>query len=66
MVLPIGYHRGYCATYVVTLQEAIEQQMFFNEHTDFCWAIDGLNEQAQCELNNYLDYEAEKALDLFD
>jgi hypothetical protein len=47
------------------LQDAIEEQLFWNERTDFAWAIEGMNEQAEQELSDYLDAEAEKAMDLY-
>lgn len=64
-VVPCVYKRGYCPTYVRTLEDAIAEQMFWNERTDFAWAIEGINEQAEQELSDYLDAEAEKAMDLY-
>ena len=61
-VVPCEYHRGYCPTYVDTLESAITQQQFWNEHTDFLWAIEGLTEHAEQELSDYLDECAAQAL----
>lgn len=64
-VVPCVYKRGFCPTICETLQDAIEEQLFWNERTDFAWAIEGMNEQAEQELSDYLDAEAENAMDLY-
>ena len=58
-VVPCIYKRGYCPTYVQTLEDALAEQMFWDGHTDFAWAIEGLNEQAEQELSDWLDEVAE-------
>ena len=59
-VVPCVLKRGYCPTYVQTLEDALAEQDFWNERTDFPWAIEGLNEQAVQELNDYWDKAAEE------
>ena len=59
-VVPCEYHRGYCPTICETLADAVEECDFWNEHTNFLWAIEGMNEQAEQELSDYLDKQAEE------
>jgi hypothetical protein len=42
------------------LQDALEEQDFWNERTDFAWAIEGMNEQAEQELVSFFEYEPTK------
>ena len=59
-VVPCVYKRGYCPTICETLQDALEEQDFWNERTDFEWAIEGMNEQAEHELASFFEYEPTK------
>jgi hypothetical protein len=59
-VVPCVYKRGFCPTLCETLQDALEEQDFWNEHTDFEWAIEGMNEQAEQELVSFFEYEPTK------
>ena len=65
-VVPCEYHQGFCPCLCETLKDAVEEQQFWQEHTDFLWGIEGLDDAAEQELCDYLEYEAERAMELYE
>lgn len=59
-VVPCVHKRWFRPILCETLQDALEEQDFWNERTDFKWAIEGMNEQAEQELASFFEYEPTK------
>ena len=62
-VVPCEYHAGYCPVLCETLESAIDELEFWDEKTDFTWAVEGLDERAEQELSAYWDEYAESNLE---
>lgn len=62
-VEPCEYHRGFCPALCETVEDAWEELVFWNSHTDFQWIIEGVDEQAEQELSAYLDMMADEIME---